>query len=219
VAIRTSNAGRYCTLKNKGRIVQQPHSAPLPGRTQDAGYGEAQTVVSIGDHQLDALEAALDKTLQESRPERFGFRRADAEPNDLAPALSGDRDGDYRGDRDNAAAIAHSQVGGVEPEVRPFAFDRPVEKGVHPFVDILAQLGDLALRDAGETHRLHQFVDTTGRDAADPSLLDDRDQRLLSGLARLEKGREVRALPQLGDAQLERRAACRGCGRDIRCGN
>ena len=29
--------------------------------------------------------------------------------------------------------------------------------GVDPLVDVLAQLGDLALRDAGEAHRLHQL--------------------------------------------------------------
>jgi hypothetical protein len=51
---------------------------------------------------------------------------------------------------------------------------------------------------------LHQLVDPAGRDAADPSLLDDRDQRLLGGLARLQERREVRSLAQLRDAQLER---------------
>jgi hypothetical protein len=68
----------------------------------------------------------------------------------------------------------------------------------------LAELGDLALGDAGQPHRLDQFVDPPGRHAADPGLLDHRDQRLLRGLARLQEGREVRALAQLGDAQAER---------------
>ena len=128
----------------------------------------------------------------------------DAEPDDLAPAFGGDRHGDYRRDRDDAAAVADLEVGGVEPQIRPLALDRPVEEGVDPFVDVLAQLGDLALRDAGQAHRLHQFVDAAGRDAADPGLLDHRDQCLLGGLARLQEGREIRSLAQLGDAQLER---------------
>ena len=55
-----------------------------------------------------------------------------------------------------------------------------------------------------EAHRLHQLVDPAGRHAADPGLLDHRDQRLLGGLARLQERREVRPLPQLRDAQLER---------------
>jgi hypothetical protein len=38
----------------------------------------------------------------------------------------------------------------------------------------------------------------------DPGLLDHHDQRLLSGLAQLQEGRDVGALPSLGDAQLER---------------
>ena len=58
-----------------------------------------------------------------------------------------------------------------------------------------------------EAHRLHQLVDPPGRHAADPGLLDHRDQRLLGGLARLQERREVRPLAQLGDAQLERAEA------------
>ncbi len=58
-----------------------------------------------------------------------------------------------------------------------------------------------------EAHRLHQLVDPPGRDAADPGLLDHRDQRLLGRLARLEERRKVRPLAQLGDAQLERAEA------------
>src|SRR3954447_7674895 len=50
---------------------------------------------------------------------------------------------------------------------------------------------------------LDQPVDLAGRDAVDLGLLDDRDQRLLSPPARLEKAREIRALAQLGDPQLE----------------
>src|ERR1700730_433038 len=40
-------------------------------------------------------------------------------------------------------------------------------------------------------HRLHQFVDTPGRHAADPGLLYNGDRRLFGGLARLQKGWEV----------------------------
>ena len=69
----------------------------------------------IRDHQLDALKAAFNEALQESRPERLSLGRADREPDDLTPAVGGDRDSDYRGDRDDAAAVADLQVSRVRP--------------------------------------------------------------------------------------------------------
>ena len=68
----------------------------------------------IRDHQLDTLETTLDQALEESRPERLGLRGTNAEPDDLAPSFGCDRHGDYRGDRDDAATVAHLEVGGVE---------------------------------------------------------------------------------------------------------
>ena len=55
-----------------------------------------------------------------------------------------------------------------------------------------------------QPHRLHQLVDPPRRHAADPGLLDHRDQRLLRDLPRLQERREVAPLPQLRDAQLQR---------------
>src|SRR5882757_61511 len=43
-------------------------------------------------------------------------------------------------DRDDAAAVADLEVGGIKPEIRPFALERPVEEGIDPLVDVLAQL-------------------------------------------------------------------------------
>ena len=122
---------------------------------------------------------------------------------DLALAFGVGGHGDYRRDRDDPAALALLEVGRVEPEIRPFAGKRAVEEGVDPVVDVLAQLADRALADAGQPHRLHQVVDAPGRDAADPGLLDHRHQGLLRRLSRLEERREVAALPQLRDAQLQ----------------
>ena len=67
----------------------------------------------------------------------------------------------------------------------------------------LQSLETWLLRDAGEAHGLDEVVDPPGRDAADPGLLDDRDQRLLGHPARLEERREVAALAQLRDAELQ----------------
>ena len=43
------------------------------------------------------------------------------------------------GDGDDAAATADLQVGGIDPQIGPVAFDRPIEEGLHPAVDLLAQ--------------------------------------------------------------------------------
>ena len=96
--------------------------------------------MGVGDHQLDALEAALDQALEESRPERFGFGRAETQADDLTPAFGGDRHGDYCRDRDDAAAIADLEVGGIKPQIRPLAVDRPVEESVDPVIDVFAEL-------------------------------------------------------------------------------
>src|SRR6202030_3429312 len=106
--------------------------------------------------------------------------------------------------RDDAAALALLQVGGVEPQIRPLAGERAVEEGMDALVDLLTELGNLRLADPRQPHRLHQIVDPPGRHAADPGLLDHRDQRLLRTLAGFEKRRKVAALPQLRDAQLQR---------------
>ena len=99
--------------------------------------------------------------------------------------LTRDRDDD-RG-RDDAPAGAAFDVGRVEPQVGPIAFERPVEEGLDLAVDLLAQPADLALGDAAHPHRLHQLIDRAGRDALDVGFLDDRGQRLLGHPPRLEK--------------------------------
>src|SRR5437016_12141457 len=101
--------------------------------------------MGVRDHQLDAAEATLEQALQEGRPKRLGLRGTDAEADDLTPAVGRDRHGDYCCHRDDPAAVTNLKVGGVEPQIGPFAVDWPVEKGIHPLVDVFAQLGDLAL--------------------------------------------------------------------------
>src|SRR5215472_466734 len=133
---------------------------------------------------------------REAEPEGGSLGRAEPEPDDLAPSVLVDRGGDYRRDRDHPTAVADLEVGGVEPQIGPFALDASAEEGTDPLVDLLAQLGDLALRDAAHPHRLHQIVDLAGRDALDPRLLHDGGQCRLRRLARLPESRKVAALAQ-----------------------
>ena len=69
-------------------------------------------------------------------------------------------------------------------------------------VERLADPADLRLRDP-QAEALDELVDAAGRDPADIGLLNNRQQRLLGAPARLEDAREVAALAQLGDLQLD----------------
>src|ERR671926_1309932 len=129
---------RVLALRDVRQGVSHPmHATTLPGSTKHSRDGVAQPVVSIRDHQLHAFEPALDQAFQKARPERLRLRRADAEPDDLAPAVARHRHGDYRRHRDDATAVADLQIGRVEPQIRPLAFERPVEEGVHALIDLL----------------------------------------------------------------------------------
>jgi len=99
---------------------------------------------------------------------------------------------------------ADLHVSGVEPHIGPVAFERSVEEGLDPFVDLLAQPRHLALGHARAAHRPDQVVDRARRHALDIGLLDHRGQRLLGHPPRLEKAQKVRAFAKLGNAQLDR---------------
>ena len=118
------------------------------------------------------------------------------------------RDSDYRRDRDDPPALAHLQIGRIEPEVGPFPGQRAVEELMHPLIYVFAKLGHRALGDAAEPHRLHQIFDLPRRDATTPCLLDHRHQRLLRRPARLQKAWEVRPRPQLRHPQVQRPHPC-----------
>src|SRR5690606_9428772 len=103
------------------RVPHEVDAAALPGGAHDAGYSALEALMGIGDDQLHAREAAPDKVLQEVGPEDLGFRRPDMQADDLAPALGVDGHGDYCGNADDPPALAHLEIGGIEPEVRPVA--------------------------------------------------------------------------------------------------
>jgi hypothetical protein len=97
-----------------------------------------RTAVLVGDHQLDAVEAAFIQGAQEAAPEHliFGIARIDAQH---FPAAGG---GDSSGDHDShagylpaGAGAAHMQVGGVEEQIRKRGVvQRPATKRRHGLI-------------------------------------------------------------------------------------
>ena len=149
----------------------------MPCRADDPLDGGLQDIVRVRDHELDAAQAASGQALQEVRPEEgLGFPAGQCRARrSHQPSFGVGGHSSYRRDRDDASALAHLQVGRIQPQIGPVAFERPFEEGLHPLVDFLAQFRDLALRDAGKPHRLRDLVDPARRHPADPGLLDDGD--------------------------------------------
>lgn len=118
-----------------------------------------------------------------------------------------------------AAALALAQIGGVQSKMWPLALQRSVEKGHHPFVDVLAQPGDGGFGDARKAHGLQQLLHSAGGDAADPGHLDHRDQ----GFFRRSSWARGRAESRCPGAACGRAAPassprCRAYGHESRCG-
>ncbi len=174
----------------------------MPGGVHDLADGGLDALVAVRDHQLHAAKATTGEAAQKVRPEGLRLRWADFHAQDLTSAVGVRADGYDDRHRDDATVLAHLDVGRVDPEVRPVAFDRPVEEGLHPHIDVLAQPRDLALGDAAHSHRLDQIIHRARGDSLDVSLLDHRRQRLLRQPPRLQEEREVAPLAQLGDTQL-----------------
>src|SRR3546814_9365579 len=101
------------------------------------------------------LKTAPNKVLQEVGPEDLRFRGADMQADDLAPALGVDGHGDYCGNADDPPAFAYLEIGGIEPEIRPFAGERAFQKGMDALVNVLAKLGDGGLGEDRKSTRLN----------------------------------------------------------------
>src|SRR5512144_492582 len=133
------------TLAGMGRrIAHEMNPASLPSGVQYFGDGGLQAFMGVGDHQLDPAQAAAGELAQEARPEGLGLRRADIHPQTLAPAVRVDADRNDDGDGDDTAVLTTSlQVGGVDPQIGPVAFKRPVEEGLDLAVDLFAPVPEI----------------------------------------------------------------------------
>ncbi len=176
----------------------------LPGGAEHLGDGRLQSLMCVGDDQLDAAQAAPGQTAQELGPERLGLAVADGHAEHFAPAIGVDGDSDDHRHRDYMMVTPGFDVGGIQPEIRPVALDRPAQEGLHPLVDLDTEPRDLRFADPFHAHRLDQLIHRAGRDALDISFLDHRGQRLLAHPAWFEEAGEVAAAAQLRDAEFDR---------------
>jgi len=183
-------------------VSEEVNGAALPGAPQDLGDRRLQAGVRVTDGELDADQAAFDEASEELCPERLGLGFADVDREDLASPALMDAVGDDERLVDHAAAVADLLDLGVEEQVGVAALQRPGPERLDVLVQRLADAADLTLGDP-QAQALHELVDTAGRDAADISLLDHRDERLLRTPPRLQEAREVAALADLGDLQLQ----------------
>jgi hypothetical protein len=103
---------------------------------------------------------------------------------------------------DHPAAVADLLDLGVEEQIDVAALQRPRPKRLDLLVQARADAADLAAADP-QPEALDELIDTPGRHAAHIRLLHDRQQRLLGTLARRQETREVAALTDLRDLQLD----------------
>jgi hypothetical protein len=161
--------------------------------------------VGVGDDEGDPRQTPGDEDAEKRHPARsvFGAKNVDAE--DLPVALGTHAGRDDRRHRDDPATLAHLVEERVEPDVGVGAgVEWTVAKLRDLLVEVLRELRDLGLGDPVDSHRLHEIVDATRRDAFDVGLADDRDERLFDAPARLEEPGHVAAVAELGDIEADR---------------
>jgi hypothetical protein len=95
--------------------------------------------MGVGDDQLHAAKTPASEAAQEVGPEHLGFRRPDRHAQHLAPAVTADADRNGNRHQKNAAGLTCLQIGGVDPDVRPVAFDGTVEESHHTDVDLFTK--------------------------------------------------------------------------------
>ena len=109
------------------QVAGEVHAAALPCGAEDPGHRGLQTLVVVGDHELDAAQTAPGQRAQELGPEGLGLRRADRHAQDLAAALVVDGHSHSHRDRDDASGLAHLHISRIQPQIGPVALQRSIE--------------------------------------------------------------------------------------------
>ena len=185
-------------------VAHEVDAAALPDCAEEIGDGRIYALMGIGDHELHAAQAPASRAAQEVGPEGLALGLADRHAEHFAATVTVDAHGDVEGDRHYPACPPHLDVTCIHSVVWPIAFDWPLEEGLRAPVNFSAESADLALRDAAHVHCLDQIIDRSYRDILNISFLSDSGQRFFGHPPGLKNFKEVTALSQLGDAQLNR---------------
>jgi hypothetical protein len=76
------------------RVPHEVDPAALPGCGQHLRDGRLDTLMAVGDDELDAAQTAPGQLAQERRLEGLGLGEADIHAQDLAPSIAVDAGGD-----------------------------------------------------------------------------------------------------------------------------
>jgi hypothetical protein len=147
-----------------------------------------------------------DELPQESQPGRPVLARDHIEPERLAVAVAVDGNRVHDAGVNGPAAVAALDLERVEHEIRVGArLQRPGAELLDDLIERARQPRDLAARHPLDPELLDELLHPPRRDAGQVGVGDHRHERLLRAPARLEQPvREVRALPQLRQRELDR---------------
>ena len=179
--------------------------AALPGGADEhGGDGLLEAQVVVGDDEGHAFEASRPKALEERRPEGAVLAVAHLHAQHFSVSGGGDARGDHHGARDDSAAQAALDVGGIGEDIGELdVVQRSVAERLELGVQAGTDAGDLALGDPGlHAEGLDQVVDLACADAVHVGLHHHREQRAVDAAAPFEQAREERAGPQLGHGQV-----------------
>ena len=180
--------------------------AALPGGAQDDRRdGALEAPVGIADDEPHAGQTARPEAAQEGRPERAVLAVADGQAQDLPVAGPTHPGGDDDRLGHHPGPVVGLDVGLIEEDVREGdVAERSVTELGHHRIELPTDPGHLAFADSGiDAQGGHEVVDLAGADTVDVGLHDDRPEGPVDPPPRLEEGREERAGPELGDAQLD----------------
>ena len=122
-------------------VAHEVHPATLPSGLQNLGDGGLDALVAVADDQLDPTQAAAVEAAQKLRPERLCLTGADFEAQHLSLPLGVDPHSDYYGHAHDTPGLPGFDIGRVDPEVGPVAFDLAVQESPHTFIELTAYSG------------------------------------------------------------------------------
>ena len=190
-----------------GRVVG---SAALPGRPGQAGaHGGQQPGVGIGGNQFDPGQPAGGQRPQEREPAGAVFGGGDVDAQDFAIALGVDPDRDQRVHVDHPTLLAdlETRASAATNVYGPPSSGR-LRNASTAVSSSLAITDDLRLRQAGDPQGPHELVHPPRRNPQQVAGGHHRGQCPLGAFAAFQQPvREVGAVPQLGDRQIQRPCA------------